>query len=133
MFKRFSSLTLLGLATMAAAYAQSSRPLVAKVPFSFVAQGTQLPAGNYRLTYNCNSHILSIQGLDRSVFVTAAGVDAADGSAGPGRVTFHCYGKSCYMTRVWQGSVGGLQLASPDRERPLKIAARVVSITIPVQ
>ncbi len=63
MFKMFSTMTLLGLATFSAAYAQSSQPIQAKVPFAFMVQDTTLAAGNYQLTYNNNAHSLTIRGL----------------------------------------------------------------------
>jgi hypothetical protein len=52
MTKMFSTIILSGLAMMSTAYAQSSQPIQAKVPFAFTVQGTILAAGNYRLTYS---------------------------------------------------------------------------------
>ena len=139
MFKMFSPITLLGLATISAAYAQSGQPIQAKVPFAFMVQNTTLTAGNYQLTYNNSAHSLSIRGLDQNsagAFVTAQPTSAAASSGEPGRLIFDCYGKTCYLAQVWQGSVGGdrgLKVHQTEAQRGLSVAARVVSITIPVK
>ena len=139
MFKMFSIVTLLGLATISAAHAQSSQPIQAKVPFAFQVQDRILPAGSYQLTYNNSGHILTLRRLDqRSVgaYVTAAPADVPGWSSGPGKLLFRCYGKSCYLARVWQGRLGdgrALDVHPTEHERVLGFATRLVSITIPAQ
>lgn len=136
MFKTISTMTLLGLATLSAAFAESSQPIQAKVPFAFTVQDTTLPAGNYQLTYNNSAHSLWIRGLDHSsggAFATAVPANASDSSNVSGRLVFQCYGKTCYLAQVWQGAIrggGALQLSKTAQERRLSFLTRVVSITI---
>src|SRR6202008_3183523 len=88
--------------------------------------------GTYRLTYNLTAHILWVQGLDqnsKALFTEAA--PSADGD-GPGKLVFNCYGKTCYLARVWQGgqaSSRGLQLQQTGQQRRLAFFTRVVPIT----
>lgn len=142
MFKIFSTMTLLGLATLSAAYAQSSQPIQAKVPFAFTAQNTTLSAGNYQLTYSNITHRLSLRGLDQNssaAFATAIPATASGSSIDSARLVFQCYGKSCYLALVWRGSNGGgwglegLELPQSDSQRTLAFQTRVVSITIPAK
>lgn len=133
MFKMFSTMTLLGLAGIASANAQSAQPIQAKVPFAFTVQSTTLPAGNYQLTYN-NAHVLSIRGLDpdsRAAFAT--GIPATASPNAPARLVFDCYDKTCYLARVWQGGIGGgqgLEVPEPEPDRTLAFKTRVISMTI---
>ncbi len=139
MFKMFSTMTLLGLATFSAAYAQSSEPAQAKVPFAFTVQDTTLAAGNYQLTYSNTAHILSIRGLDQNsggAFVTAEPTSASGSSSASGKLVFRCYGKTCYLAQVWHGGSDGnrgLKLLPTEPERKLALATRVTSITIPAK
>jgi hypothetical protein len=133
MFQTFSTITLLGLLTLSAAQAQSEQPIHAKVPFAFTVQNTTLAAGTYRLTYKQTAHILSIRGLDQNpgaVFTLA--VPSTDAN-GPAKLVFNCYGKTCYLARVWQGDHAGgrgLQLSQNEKQRKLSFLTRVVSITV---
>lgn len=139
MFKMFSTITLLGLAAMPAAYAQSAQPIEAKVPFAFVVQNTTLSPGHYRLTYNNTAHLLSVRGLDENAgaaMVTAAPADAAGSASRSPKLLFQCYEKTCYLAQVWQGAIGGdrsLHVHPVPQQRRLSFATRAVSITIPAQ
>ena len=136
MFKTFSTMTLLGLATISAGYAQSSQWIQAKVPFAFTVQNTTLSAGNYQLTYSNTAHSLSIRGLDQNssgAFATAIPATASGSSNDTAWLVFQCYGKTCYLARVWQGTGAGgrsLQVTQGEQERRLSLLTRVVSITI---
>lgn len=136
MFKIFSIMTLLALATISAAYAQSSERTQAKVPFAFMVQNTTLSAGNYQLTYNNSAHSLAIRGLDqnsRAAFVTAEPTTASESSSRSGRLVFQCYGSTCYLAQVWHGGSDGnrgLRLHPTEPERKLAFATRAISITI---
>ncbi|MGA8598103.1 MAG: hypothetical protein WB676_25580 [Bryobacteraceae bacterium] len=136
MFKMFSTMTLFGLLTVPAIHAQSSQPIQAYVPFSFTVRDTTMRPGNYRLTYNSISHILSIRGTDRQpgqafVLASPGGV-----TAGPANLVFHCYDKSCRLAQLWQGSNAGgsgVKLWQNEPERRLAFLTRVVPITNPAK
>jgi hypothetical protein len=86
MFKMFSMMTLYGSLMISAAYAQSSQPIQAKVPFAFVTQDAKLAAGSYQLTYNTSAHTLRIRNLDQnadSAFATAVPDGLASFRCGP--------------------------------------------------
>ena len=138
MTKMFSTLIVSGLAAASAAYAQSSWPIQAKVPFAFMVQDTTLTPGNYQVIYNDTAHVLSIQGLDGSssgAFVSAIASSASKATASPSLV-FECHGKSCYLARVGQGGMSGgrdLRVPHPVPQRRLAFEQRVLSITIPAK
>jgi hypothetical protein len=139
MFRTFSMMTLFGLATICTAYAQSEQPIQSKIPFDFTAHTTTLLKGTYRLTYNKTAHTLYMRGLDqnsRAAFVFAQPAIAFGSSNAAPKLVFECYEKTCYLARVWQGSVGGdrgLELLQPKHRRRLAFETRVVSITIPAK
>ncbi len=139
MFKSLSTMTLLGIASVSAAFGQSSQPLQAEIPFAFTVQDSILPAGSYQFTYNNTSHRLSIRGLNQnsgSVLVTAAPTSASNHSNERARVTFHCYGRTCYLAEAWQDSSSGdrgLEVFETEHERRFAVAARVIAVTIPAR
>ena len=141
MFKTCSTMTLLSLATISAADAQSSRPIQAKVPFTFTVQNTTLSAGTYQLTYKNSAHRLLIQGLDpesRGAFTTAVSttVSGSANASARARLVFQCYDKTCYLAQVWQGTGAGgrgLEISQRGQERKLAFLRRGVSVTIPAK
>jgi hypothetical protein len=132
----FSTLILSALAMMPSAFAQSSQPIQGKVPFAFSVQGQTMDAGEYRLTYSHTAGTLHIRGLDwnsESTFAVARPADASNGSATP-KLVFDCYGKSCYLAKVWQGrAIGSLEVPEPEHGRKLSFSTRAVTITIPAK
>jgi hypothetical protein len=136
MFKMFSMMILSGLATIPAAYGQSTQPIQAKVPFTFTVHDTTLPAGDYRLTYSDTASILTIrgaQGTPGGAFVRALPQSAPGASEQSAKLVFQCHDKSCYLAQVWQGSISGdrsLEVPEPAHERRLAFETRVVSITL---
>lgn len=139
MTKMFSTIILSGLAMMSTAYAQSSQPIQAKVPFAFTVQGTILAAGNYRLTYSDTARILYVRGVEGTwggAFVLARPESAPGASKQSAKLVFQCHDKACCLAQVWQGSISGdrrLEVPQPARERELGFKTRVVSMTIPTK
>lgn len=138
MFKMFSITTLLGLATISA-YAQSSRPIQAEVPFAFMVQGTTLSAGNYQLTYDSSAQRLLIRGLGQSsegVFATAVPVTASESSNDSARLMFECYNNTCYLEQVLHSGISGnrgLKVPQGREERRMVLLTRAVSIMTPAK
>ena len=138
MTKMFSTMILSALAMMPSAFAQSSQPLQAKVPFTFSVQSTILPAGSYQLTYSNTSHILSIRGLEsnsQGAFVTALPADASEASGALGKLVFDCYGQSCSLAQVWRGGSAsrGLNVRQSEQQRILSFSIRKAIVTIPAK
>ena len=137
MFKTLSTITLYCSLMISAAYAQSSQPIQAKVPFPFMAQNTALASGAYQLTYDTSAHRLTIRSLDgnsEGAFAVATPADASGSSGDSAKLVFKCYQKNCYLAQVWQGSIGagrGLAVPLAEPARKLTLATRAVFITIP--
>ncbi len=137
MAKMFSTIILSGLAMISTAYAQSSQPIQAKVPFAFTVQGTTLAAGSYRLTYSDTPGILFVRGVEDTsagAFLHAIPESAPGASKQSAKLVFQCHENACYLAQVWQGNISGdrrLEVPQPARERELGFQTRVVSITIP--
>jgi hypothetical protein len=138
MTKMFSTIILSALAMMPSAFAQSSQPIQAKVPFAFSVHNTSLPAGSYQLTYSNTAHSLWIRGLDpnsKGVFVTALPADASEASGTSGKLVFDCYGQSCSLAQVWRGGSAshGLNVRQSEPQRVLSFSMRAVTVTIPAK
>jgi hypothetical protein len=135
MFKTFS-MSLLGLLALSAAQAQSSQPILAKVPFAFTVQNTNFAAGSYQLTYSDTAHILEIRGLDqKSVGLFANFMPGGTASSNvPGRLVFQCHAMDCDLAQVWGAASGerGLLRKTPHQIR-LAFTASAVSVTIPAK
>lgn len=137
--KMFWSIILSGLAMISTAYAQSSQPLQAKVPFAFKVQGTTFAAGSYRLTYSDTTRILYVRGVEDmsgGAFLRAIPQSAPGASKQSAKLVFQCHDSECYLAQVWQGNISGdrrLEVPQPARERELGFETRVVSITIPAK
>ena len=133
MTKMFSTMTVYGLLTVSAAYAQSEQPIQAKVPFAFRAQNSTLAAGSYQLTYSTSAHTLLIQRLDlnsKGAFAIAVPTIGPEALGESGKLVFDCYEKTCYLARVWQGRIGsgvGLKVPHPKPEREVAFATRVIT------
>ena len=138
MTKMFSTIILSALAMMPSAFAQSSQPLQAKVPFTFSVQNTSLPPGTYQLTYSNTAHSLWIRGLDskpKGAFVTALPADSSEASGTSDKLVFDCYGQSCSLAQVWRGGSAsrGLKVRQIKQQRPLSFSVRTVIVTIPAK
>ena len=137
--KILSTMILSGLTMISTAYAQSSQPIQAKVPFAFTTHGTTLSAGKYQLTYSDKAGVLYVRGLEgtsTAAFLPARPESAPGASKKSAKLVFECHENLCYLTQVWQGSIGGdrrLEVLQPPRERELSFETRVVSMTIPTK
>jgi hypothetical protein len=137
MTKMFSTMTVYGMLTVCAAYAQSGQPIQAKIPFAFRAQNTTLAAGTYQLTYRTSAHRLMIRGVDQNsdgAFAIAVPTTDSGARGESGKLVFDCYEKTCHLARVSQGRIGsglGLKVPRPKPEREVVLATRMVPITVP--
>jgi hypothetical protein len=138
MTKMFSMMTVYGFLAMSGAYAQSSQPIQARIPFAFMAQNTTLKSGAYRLTFHPDAHTLLIRGLEQNSQAAFATVVPIGGSTFNelGKLVFQCFDKTCYLAEVWQGSIGagrGLEVRQSERPRKLGFITREVTISIPAK
>lgn len=97
-------LTLTCLFGLTEAHAQDVDTVVANVPFEFVAGGTTLPAGTYRVSrlYPTGRSVLAFQSYDNSVFVLPVVFDGVfeGASADHGQLTFEHVGDKNFLSKV---------------------------------
>ena len=139
MFKMFSTTVLLGLFTLSMAHAQSSVSGRAEIPFSFQAAHKTLAAGTYQLSYTSGVPLLQLRRVDRAsdgVFVTVFPAEISNRPGEKGRLVFDCYGKTCYLARLWQSTGRGgaeLSLVRSKPERGMAFSTRVTSMITPAK
>lgn len=139
MFKTLSTITLLGLLAFPAAQAQSNQALEAHVPFTFQVQNRTFTPGTYRLSYSSLAPILSLRGgeqISRTAYVRALPAKGSNRAGREAKLVFECYGKSCYLTQMWQSADSGgagLQLPRGDRESHISLSTRAVRVIVPAK
>ena len=108
---RTLTLSAAALTMGSALYAQSN--LVAKIPFSFKVNGTELPAGKYRVD--------AVRGDAKVVYLTdghnqkmAMGTAAGYGDSKQARLIFSCReSNGCTLAQIWDGKGAGIEFAKP--------------------
>lgn len=123
-FAALSLLLALGIATVSA---QSSAKIIAKIPFNFSAQNTNLEAGDYTVQ-PALSHVILLRGPDGGMFVQTIGVDSTS-TQGETKLVFNRYGDKYFLSQVWTaGDTRGRQLLKSRAEREL---AKMASVPAP--
>jgi hypothetical protein len=120
--KGFAMLTLIvaiALATaVVSANAQSSRLVVADIPFDFVVGDQTMPAAEYRVRPALGSGLI-IQSADanNSAMRLTSGIESRKNKT-QARLVFHRYGNRYFLSEVWTGGRdSGLQLNTSSQER----------------
>jgi len=125
-----------GLAAAGTISAQSAA-VRAKIPFSFVVNGTTLPAGEYTLRQQDSQPTMIIREADNSVggLTLIAPITAdSDRPAAP-RLLFHRYGNEYFLSQVWTSGDRGEKIPLTRRELSLIARANVPgeSVTVAVR
>ena len=103
------------------ARAQQTEALKANIPFGFYAGDKQLPPGQYEvLPVGSNAVRLTRAGTYESVVFFVIGAKNSKDSSS--RIIFHAFGNEKYLSELWWGQKGSIELPSA-RERELEIAA----------
>ena len=112
---------MLALAFLAAAqFVRAQEPVLANIPFAFVAGDTPLPAGEYRVQkVSDHSPALLIRCTEGSpaimVMTHPASVNAAQQKS---KLIFRRYGNRYFLVQVWSaGSSSGRQLPKSAKEK----------------
>jgi hypothetical protein len=108
---RTLTLSAAALTMGSALYAQSR--LVAEIPFSFRVNGSEMPAGEYRVE--------AVHGDAKVVYLTdghsqkmALGINAGYGDTREARLIFSCReSNGCTLAQIWDGTGSGIQLLKP--------------------
>jgi hypothetical protein len=109
------------LLATASAYAQTG-VVKANVPFNFIVNKIELPAGAYVLEgIGLSDTAMAIQSRD-SQLVTVALPHACEASQTPAKtkLVFHRYGSQYFLAQIWRaGNPRGKELPQSGREREL--------------
>lgn len=105
------------------AQAQTSRSIVAQIPFDFTVGNQTLPAGQYILrsaSRTCEACLLvtSADGKESAVVMTDTAAQGKRQRASV-KLNFRRYGDQFFLAQVWTGDAGR-QLAVSRRERRLQ-------------
>jgi len=124
MIKTLSMLMLLAVValTATAVSAQTSRQVIANVPFSFIVGDKELPAGSYGIQpTSMGSGILRIAGTENSKATVRLTSSLRRRDAGNGKLVFHRYQDQYFLSEVWStGESEGRQLFKSAREKVMQ-------------
>ena len=121
MIKTLSMLMLLAVVALAtnAVQAQTSKRIVANVPFSFIVGNQELPAGTYLVQPTTfGSGIMRIAGAGNSKSTVRLSTLLHRNNTGKGKLVFHRYQDQYFLSEIWQtGETDGRQLMKSSREK----------------
>ncbi len=107
------------LLATASAYAQTG-VVKANVPFNFIVNKTELPAGEYMVqNLGLAGSAITIQSTDRKV-VTVIVPNACESLTVPmgSKLVFHRYGAQYFLSQIWaEGNSRGKELPRSGREK----------------
>jgi hypothetical protein len=119
--KTLSMLMLLAVVALAttAVSAQTSRRVVATVPFNFIVGDKELPSGTYWIQpTTIGSGILRITGTGNSKSTVRLTTNLHRNNAGQGKLVFHRYQDQYFLSEIWPtGEADGRQLMKSSREK----------------
>jgi hypothetical protein len=113
---------LIGLGVLlasASAYAQTG-VVKANVPFNFIVEKAELPAGEYRIqTMGVTPSAMAIQSPDGKVVKAFLPISCSSPKTQKTtKLVFHRYGSQYFLAQIWrQGDDRGQELLSSGRER----------------
>jgi hypothetical protein len=117
------ALTLVGVLSLVlaagSAFAQSSNEIRANVPFNFVVNHIELPAGQYSITTMGGSNdVLVLRGLNnKTVKLVNAHAAQANQPADRTKLVFRVYGERYFLSQIWtQGDERGRAFPKSDLE-----------------
>jgi len=90
------------------------------VPFDFIVGGQTLPAGQYRVEQRFIPDVVVINSADhtRGAIVIGPGLQPVAAQK-DGKLVFHRYGNTYFLTEVWGPGKYGRQIPKTRREREL--------------
>jgi hypothetical protein len=116
--------SVLAAVAAAAAYGQSSKTLTVMVPFDFIVGSQTLRAGQYSVDRETFSSAVIINGADQKAIVMATALESIAAQEG-GKLVFHRYGNTYFLTEVWGAGNYRLQVPETRQERAEVTAGRL--------
>jgi hypothetical protein len=109
--------------------AQAQQIMQVDIPFDFVAGGTTLPAGEYRVArLNGYSDVLVLRDQDdprASIMIPTFTTEGRQSKSRP-TLVFHHYGDQYFLSQVWSaGDVRGRQLMKSAAEKEIAKLAKL--------
>ena len=109
--------------------AQAQQVMLVDIPFSFVAGGTTLPAGEYTVGRSgADNHILVLRQKDdpgTAAMIPTFGAQLAEPKREP-TLVFHRYGDRYFLSQVWNGgNIYGRELMKSAAEKEIIKLAKV--------
>ena len=130
MKKLLLRMSLITLLAVAAAYSQPS-PTRAVIPFSFVAGGSILPAGEYTVDQTIPGVIIIKSAKQKVGAVMSTAPVQSIGAPPASSLVFHRHGSTVVLSQIWtRGDNSGRALTVKTREQELAKKIRVVDKTI---
>jgi hypothetical protein len=120
------------LLATASAYAQTG-VVKANVPFNFIVNKNQLPAGEYRIQpVGVNATAMTIQSPDGNVIQMFLPNSCSSREAQKTtKLVFHRYGAQYFLAQIWKsGNDRGQELPVSDRESEVALDFRAQSVVV---
>ena len=119
------------LLATASAYAQTG-VVKANVPFNFIVDKTQIPAGEYLIqSIGSSNSALVIENKDRSVARMVLPIACESSRPMKTKLVFHCYGDQYFLAQVWTaGNNRGAQLRQSAREAEVAMDYLVQNVVL---
>ncbi len=118
--KNLTNMTIAAAALMVTAGMAKAQVIKAEVPFSFRANGTVMPAGEYRVE-RLGSHggttILKVRNVDANRAILAVPYVSNSGAPEDASLTFQCSGDQCSLVQVNTGAGQAYGLPAPKLSR----------------
>jgi len=130
--KTFSIVILLAvvaLSTAAVSAQQSTRRIVANIPFNFTVGDKDMPAGTYSVqATSTGSEILRISGTKNSESAVRLSSSLHRNTYGKGKFVFHRYQDQYFLSEIWaSGEADGRQLLKSNREKTVQREQQLAS------
>jgi hypothetical protein len=109
--------------------AQAQQAMLVDVPFDFVAAGTTLPAGEYRVSpQTTTGNVLLIRSQQDLNTAAMVHTNAAQANHAPAnsKLVFHRYGDQYFLAQVWiAGNIRGKELPKSPAEKEIAKLAKL--------
>jgi hypothetical protein len=106
----------------------SAAEMTCRIPFSFVVNGTTLPAGDYSIETPASTGAMLVRGVRKSAFVMGLVKDRRADQVGRAQAVFLRTGDRYTLIEVW--TTDGLGRAIPGARRSVDARARAANLPV---